>query len=436
MRDELGRPASKDAAVLLYQIEMAASRYPEAVEVASWLVAQDPGAARAYQALATAYDKLKLFPEAAQTLRDALEIDPGNLALLADLARTLRKQGDREAEIGIYREVLELHPHHHATLRALADALTAQGDIDGAVITVEEIAAQYPGDIRFVIHLSTRILELDPQQHDIAYFLGLVRQRLGDEEAAIEMFRSIPPQHESYADAQTNLAYLYDRRSEYSLALEAVREVQAHEPSRALDLYAATLRSKAGDFDGAVTYLETLLAQEPDDDEIFYNLGVLYGDARRYDEALLYMQQALERNPDNASALNYIGYTRAERGEKLDEAEAMITRALELRPEDGYITDSLGWVYYMRARRHFERGRDREGRKLVRRALEELTRAAELTGGDPVIAEHMGDAYLLLDQRDRALEMFREAIDLDPRQGEQPDLLKKYESLHLELGEP
>ena len=83
LRDESGRPASPDAAVLLYQIEMAASRYGEAVDVASWLVAQDPGAVRPYQALATAYDKLGLLPEAAQTLRDALEIEASNLAILA-----------------------------------------------------------------------------------------------------------------------------------------------------------------------------------------------------------------------------------------------------------------------------------------------------------------------------------------------------------------
>ncbi len=200
-----------------------------------------------------------------------------------------------------------------------------------------------------------------------------------------------------------------------------------------MDLYAAALRARAGDFDGAVAFLEGLLAEEPDDDELFYNLGVLYGEARRYDEALHYMGLALDRNPDNASALNYVGYTHTERGENLDQAEAMIKRALELQPEDGYITDSLGWVYYMRARPLIENGRIDEGRPLAERAIRELRRADELAGGDPVISEHLGDAYLLLDQKERALELFREALELGPRSGDQPHLPDKYETLRREL---
>jgi tetratricopeptide (TPR) repeat protein len=159
----------------------------------------------------------------------------------------------------------------------------------------------------------------------------------------------------------------------------------------------------------------------------------VYGEAKRTDEAIAYMQQALDRNPDNASALNYIGYSWAEEGVRLDEAEQMITRAIELRPDDGYIVDSLGWVYYMRALPLVESGRAVEAEPLIHRALEELKRADELTGGDPVISEHLGDAYLLLDQKKRALEKFEEAIRLEPREAEQPRLHQKFETLQREL---
>ena len=111
-----------------------------------------------------------------------------------------------------------------------------------------------------------------------------------------------------------------------------------------------------------------------------------------------------------------------------------IRRALELRPDDGFITDSLGWVYYMRARPLLESGNVKDGRALLRRAITELEKAAQLTGGDPVISEHLGDAYLLLPDRKRALEKYREAIRLEPRSGEQPDLRRKFEELNRELG--
>ena len=85
--------------------------------------------------------------------------------------------------------------------------------------------------------------------------------------------------------------------------------------------------------------------------------------------------------------------------------------------------DSLGWVYYMRARAPGgERSAQREATPYLDRALRELKRAHELTGGDPVISEHLGDTYLLMNDKERALENFEEAVTLEPREGEQPKL--------------
>jgi tetratricopeptide (TPR) repeat protein len=145
------------------------------------------------------------------------------------------------------------------------------------------------------------------------------------------------------------------------------------------------------------------------------------------------MRLTLEKNPDNPHALNYIGYTWAERGENLDEAERMILRALDQRPNDGYITDSLGWVYYMRALPLMGTPDATLGVSFLERARDQLFQAAKLTGGDPVISEHLGDIHLALDQRQRALEFYQEAVRLEPREDEQPELLEKLERLRQEL---
>jgi tetratricopeptide (TPR) repeat protein len=207
------------------------------------------------------------------------------------------------------------------------------------------------------------------------------------------------------------------------------------EPSRPLDLYAASLRAKGGDVVGAIAFLEEMLEESPEDAEVLYNIGVIHGEAKNVEEAIRYMRIVLGLNPDHASALNYVGYTFAERGENLDEAEAMIARALELRPEDGYITDSLGWVYYMRAQPLLAEGNVVEARPWLDRAIDELERAAELTGGDPVISEHLGDVYLALGDKERALDYYEEAVGLDPRPDEQPDLHQKLRRLRGELGQ-
>jgi tetratricopeptide (TPR) repeat protein len=446
---ESGEPLDDAAAYLLFEIYLDSKRVDDALRVAEWLHERDPASTRSILALATVYGAMERSADAERILREALEDDPDNPHIYVALARSHRERGDHEGEVGVYRKILERNPHYHAALVSLSDAQLKADDFEGAMATLEEIEEHHPEDLRSVVRLAflyyearryveavdrfERVLAVTPHEYELVFFLGIAQRRSGQPDRAIATFESIPYGSEHYADARTQIAGIYEHRAEYADALAEIERANAVEPSPSLELYGATLRSKAGDFEGAVAHLEDLLSEQPGDDELLYNLGVVYGEADRFDEAIAYMRRALAENPDNASALNYIGYTYAERGENLDEAEEMIARAVELRPEDGYIADSLGWVYYMRARPLVEDGRHREARKFIERALEELERADELTGGDPIISEHLGDTYLLLDDKQRALDKFEEALRLEPRFGEQPDLLRKLESLRREL---
>ncbi|TFG98166.1 MAG: tetratricopeptide repeat protein [Myxococcales bacterium] len=447
--DPAGEPLNADAALLLYQIRLEAGRLEEALAVAHWLVREEPDELRGRIALASVYQELGRPDEAEASLRQALEIDPGNLRIYGALARSLRERGDNKREIALYAEILERYPNHHSTLVALGEAQMALDDLQGAITTFQLVVDRYPEDVQSLKNLGylrfearqfreaedlfRRAVESGPGEFEAAFFLGVVRRRIGEGDAALEAFEMIPPDHAHFAEARTQIAAIYERRGLYERALVELERASKLDPSRDVDLYAANLRGKSGDFDGAVSHMERLLAEHPDDDELLFNLGVIYGEAKRIEEAIGFMQRALERNPENASALNYIGYTWAERGIRLDEAEGMITRAIELRPDDGFIVDSLGWVYYMRARPLVQSGRSGEAQGFLERALVELERADELTGGDPVISEHLGDTYLLLDQKQLALEHFEEALSLEPREGEQPLLLQKFENLRQEL---
>jgi tetratricopeptide (TPR) repeat protein len=444
-----GEPSSPDAAFLLYQIHLEADRNEEALEVARWLSEAEPDSLRGHVAVANAHQRMGRPEEAERALRSALAKDPGNLRLYGALARLLRERGAHRDELKLYDEILDLYPHHHATLVALGEARLALEDNEGAIAVFSEVEQRYPEDVDSVVRLGyllfearrfdeaeerfTRALAANAEDYQVAFFLGVVKRRRGDTEGALALFQTLPPEDRFYPDARTQAASIFERRGLYAEALAEVELANQARPDRDLDLYAATLQAKAGQLDQAVARIQGMLAAEPESDELLFNLGVVYGEAKRTDEAISYMQRALEKNPDNASALNYIGYSWAEQGVKLDEAERMITRAIELRPDDGYIVDSLGWVYYMRALPLVESGRAREAQPYIHRAMRELERAHELTGGDPVISEHMGDLYLLLDQKRRALEKFEEAIRLEPREGEQPHLLRKFESLQREL---
>jgi tetratricopeptide (TPR) repeat protein len=447
--DEQGHPVDEDSAWLLYQIYIEANKFDAALGVARWMTERKPEEPRGWIALANAYEKQEKPLEAEKALRKSLEVDPANLRIYAALARSMRNRGDKDGAIGVYRQMLHQAPDDHSTLFALAEAQINDEDVEGAIETLERIETSYPSDLESVKRLGyllyeahrfadaakrfDRVLAASPREYEVAFFDGVALRRVNRDDEAMRAFERVDPQHEYYAEARTQLAAIHERHGRYAEALAEIQRALATEPSRELELYSATLRSKTGDFEGAVAYLEGMLAKSPDDDELLYNLGVVYGEKDRDEEAIRYMQRAIEKNPDNADALNFIGYTWAEHGENLEQAEQYITKAMELRPDNGYIVDSLGWVYYMRAKPLMAAGDVAGGRKWLTKAIEELQRAHELTGGDPVISEHIGDAYLLLDERRRALDKFEEAALMGPRPEEQPQLKEKLETLRREL---
>jgi Flp pilus assembly protein TadD len=139
-----------------------------------------------------------------------------------------------------------------------------------------------------------------------------------------------------------------------------------------------------------------MVERNPDNDRYHFTLGALYDEAKDRDASMAEMRRAIELNPQNAAALNYLGYTFADMGVQLDEAEDLIRRAIALDPNDGFYVDSLGWVYYQRGE--------------YQKAVEELEHALELAGEDPTISEHLGDAYRQTGRAQEALRVYRDAL--------------------------
>jgi Flp pilus assembly protein TadD len=131
------------------------------------------------------------------------------------------------------------------------------------------------------------------------------------------------------------------------------------------------------------------------------------------------MRRAIELNPQNAPALNYLGYTWAEMGVQLDEAEKLIVRALKIEPNDGFFIDSLGWVY-------FQRGE-------YAKAVEHLERAVELTVDDPVIIEHLGDAYEKIGRTEQALQRYRESLKKSKEEDQSKRVKEKIQLLEKKI---
>ena len=245
---------------------------------------------------------------------------------------------------------------------------------------------------------------------------------------------------QDYDEVTVRLVDLLSRAGYHDLAQVEARRVAPDSPWwGAAQRAAALAQRRADDMAGAIATLDGYLTRYPEDIDSW----VLFGDLLRlaehyeraiqaYSRAIHQMQErrlrpgwypffargvaferkgdwphaeadfltALEKKPDEADVLNYLGYSWLDRGMRLDEAITLIERAAALKPDDGAIVDSLGWAYYVRGE--------------IDKAVETLERAVLLMPNDPTINEHLGDAYWRAGRRREARFQWAHALAFDP----------------------
>jgi tetratricopeptide (TPR) repeat protein len=272
-------------------------------------------------------------------------------------------------------------------------------------------------------------------ENEVRYFIGLVHEEAGRSDAALAEFEQVPASSPRFVDARTAMARLYERRKDFPAAIaELKRAIVAAPDKLSLQVYLAGVMQRSGDMPGAVALMDELIRANPDEPELYYDLGVLHGEAGDRDRSLELMHKVLELDPDNASALNYIGYSWAERGERLDEAEGLIRRAIQLKPEDGYITDSLGWLFYQRGLQQEAAGNADAARSSFNAARTQLEHALELLDkDDPVITWHLGDAYRSLARDHDALVTYQRALTLEPTADDAAKIQREIDLLQRKL---
>ena len=136
-----------------------------------------------------------------------------------------------------------------------------------------------------------------------------------------------------------------------------------------------------------------------------------YDKLNMWAEAEKDLRHYIEHNPNDAHALNYLGYTWAEKNIFLDESRQLLERAVRLAPDDGFVADSLGWVLYRL--------------KEYKESLNHMKTAVRLEPTDPTIREHLGDVFQALGQNNKALETWKEALKLGPENQKLQDKIKK-----------
>lgn len=212
--------------------------------------------------------------------------------------------------------------------------------------------------------------------------------------------------------AQVRRASLLARQGKLAQGRALIRATPAktQEDERLRWQAEAQLLRDAGEYQQAYEIQGKAVALAPRDDDLLYDQAMLAEKADQPREAERLLRSIIARSPKHHHALNALGYLLADRGERLTEARSLIARALEQMPDDPFITDSLGWVEFRLGNRE--------------RALE-LLRQAYAAQPDAEIAAHLGEVQWSLGQREQALQTWREGQRLNPENATLLETLKR-----------
>lgn len=343
---------------------------------------KEPGSSEGYYQLGVVREKLGQAEKAKNCFLKAISLKPDNSDARLALAQLYEKLEKPVAAAQEYERYIELVPENMTVLLYLG----------GLYYRMKNYSAAE------AVFLKAKIF--NPKDDSINFWLGVIAEEKKDWDNAIAYFTTISDREENAA-ILTRLGYYYSAKKDFDKAIECLRKVAKLEPENPASYYLLGLAYfDMKKYRLAEENMKKSVAIKGDVDEMRFHLGVLYDQWGKFDKAIPEFEQVLKLNPGHHQTYNYLAYSFAERGIRLDEAETLVAKALELDPGNGSYMDSLGWIY-------FKKGRYDDAEK-------ELMRAAE-TFSDPVIWEHLGDTRVKKNDLDGAWDAYEKARALDPK---------------------
>lgn len=248
-------------------------------------------------------------------------------------------------------------------------------------------------------------LDLRPDLSAARILSAEVEQIQQHPQVALRQLAAVPNNDVLSGLARLRRAMLLERTGKTDDAIRALRQIGEDYPRSPLpDFHLGDVYRVNSRFKDAIASYDRAIARVPRpmpaDWVMFYHRGIAYDRDMQWEKAENDFEQALKLAPNQPLVLNYLGYSWADRGHNLERAKEMIERAVQRRPNDGAITDSLGWVL-------FRMGRTNE-------AVKVLERAVELEPDDATVNAHLGDVYWAVGRRIEAQYQWRRALTLNP----------------------
>jgi tetratricopeptide (TPR) repeat protein len=339
--------------------------------------------------------QLERFDEAVKVLETAFPDarDPGTLSLVTQL------QAGQPVPFTVARTPAEGMAE---TFFTIASTLATSGEADETYTLLYARAA----------------MALRPDHGDAILLAGDLLDALGQHDLAVQTYALVPPTDPAAFAADIGRAGSLQADGKTEAALEVLRNLaRSHDGMTAVHLALGDALRREERWAEAVAAYDAAVERagppEANHWTLYYSRAIAHERLKQWDKAEPDFRQALALNPDQPQVLNYLGYSLIDRGEKLDEALAMIEKAVAAEPQSGYIVDSLAWGL-------FKLGRYAE-------AVEPMERAALLEPVDPVVTDHLGDIYWAVGRVMEARFQWRRALSFNPEEREAARIRQKLE---------
>ena len=408
-------PADPSSFLFLGNVYVAQGDLAKAAEAYESVLKLDPANLRALENLGNYYAILDPDKAIAYYQR-YLDVDPRDADIYFQMALVYQKRGDLKSAQSFYRKSIDLDPHQVASHLALADLYEEQKSSDAAVAEYETAAKIQPSNPLTLLRLGNlyyrdqkwapaektfKTLEtFAPKDPTVHYWLA----RIAEEKKA---WKEAAAQAQESYDVSQDPQFLPLLAYYLTLDRQLTEAVKVLEKARGMESKNSNVYLFLGmdylDLNQPGKAREVLIkgvAVYPKDVQMRFQLAIAEDRLGHFDDAVREFQDLLTVDPKNAAAMNYLGYSWAERGMRLEESEKLVRQAVALEPDNGAYVDSLGWIRY-------KRGDAGEARALLEKAT--------ALSPDPLIYDHLGDASLADRHPEEALQAWSKALVLDPK---------------------
>ena len=372
--------------------------------------------------------------DAGARLERAYKLDDSMLRVADAYARWLSRNKDEASAMAVYEAFDKKLPRHPLVLEGLRETKagkkltplvdSAQAGAAEALYGIGATLTRRGGEDLALVYLQLS-LYLAPNHPLALLSLADLYESVKKPAMAIKVYERMPASSPLKRNAQIQLATDLDAADRGDEAIKILKTVTTEDPKdlEAIMALGNIERGRKKFADCVVTYSQGIDALPKPDDKAgedkgnavyYYYRGICEERSKQWSKAEADMRKALELQPEQPHVLNYLGYSWIDQGINLDEGMKMIKRAVDQRPDDGYIVDSLGWAYY------------RIGN--YEDAVKNLERAIDLKPEDPTINDHLGDAYWRVGRTLEAKFQWSHARDLKPEPEDLPKIEAKIEN--------